>query len=215
MPGMLKVNITYLACSIFGTLSNSMFLTENTPLHQLANVIDFKMERQLGYEIEDENLINLVRVGFNRNFYTSTFNQKPQSTKVEYDDLDGVAAQKEMVKLLVKAGADTELQEFSGNTPLATAMSNENDHIIEALLENGASPLSTTSSGKSIFHYLLAASRTLDNFTVLEGELFRKERKKARLANIWKLLLKNSKAILANLCDLVGIFTSQTSIYGG
>lgn len=206
---MLKVNITYLACIIFGSLSNSMFLTENTPLHQLAKVVDFKMERPLGYEIEEENTNNFVPIGWNHNFYSSTFNQKPQSKKVEYDDLDGVAAQKEMVKLLVKAGADTELQELSGNTPLATAMSNENDHIIEALLENGASPLTTTSSAENIFHYLLAASRTLDNFTVLEGEMARKERKKARLANIWKLLLKNSKAIQANLCDLVGIFTFQ------
>jgi hypothetical protein len=125
------------------------------------------------------------------------------SQKLEYDDSDGIKTQKELFKILVKGGANLELEELSGETPLAVAMSTGNDHIVECLLESGASPLSTTSTGHNIFHYLLSASTILDVKTPYKTVKESQKRKLNRYNSIWKLLSKKQPSMKNNLSDMV------------
>lgn len=125
------------------------------------------------------------------------------SQKLEYDDSDGIKTQKELFKILVKGSANLELEELSGETPLAVAMSTGNDHIVESLLESGASPLSTTSTGHNIFHYLLSASAILDIETPYKTVKESQKRKASRYNSIWKLLCKKQPPMKNILSDMV------------
>jgi hypothetical protein len=125
------------------------------------------------------------------------------SRKLEYDDSDGIKAQKELLRILVKGGANLELEELSGETPLAVAMSTGNDHIVEGLLESGASPLSSTSTGQNIFHYLLSAPAMLDISTPYETVKESQQRKVIRYKNLWKLLIKKHHTSKTSLSDVV------------
>jgi ankyrin repeat protein len=160
-------------------------------------VNDFRLQRPLGYEISNENL-NRSPVHYwpGNNYFL-----KPEPLK--YDDIDGATTQRELVRLLVNAGADTEIKRQDGQTPLATAISYSNDHIIEALVQDGASPLTSTSKGENIFHYLLASSKSLDKPSTQDADDTAKRRREDTLQNIWKLLLDNDLAFKPQLPELV------------
>lgn len=138
-------------------------------------------------------------------FYSSEWvrHSTIHSQKLEYDDSDGIKTQKELFKILVKGGANLELEELSGETPLAVAMSTGNDHIVESLLESGASPLSTTTTGHNIFHYLLSASAILDVKTPYKSVKESQKRKVNRYNSIWKLLSKQQPSMKDSLRDMV------------
>lgn len=58
---------------------------------------------------------------------------------------------KELVKILIEAGADIEMKDNFDNNALWKATFNENKEIIELLIKHGADPFSISKNGKTIY----------------------------------------------------------------
>lgn len=123
--------------------------------------------------------------------------------KLDYDDENGSLVQEKIINTLIKAGADPEMEDAGGETPMAVAMSEGNNHVVQYLLQHGASPLTSTAAGDNIFHYLLASFKKTDMavWTDLDNVI------KGRLANrrqkIWGLLITKYASKTSDLKSLV------------
>lgn len=123
--------------------------------------------------------------------------------KLDYDDQNGILVQGKIINILIEAGADPEMEDAIGETPIAVAMAEGNHHVVQYLLQHGASPLTTSAAGDNIFHYLLASFIKTDMAVWKDLDSVIKKRLQSRRQQIWKLLTTKHASKEADLKSLV------------
>ncbi|KAM3589297.1 hypothetical protein VKS41_000165 [Umbelopsis sp. WA50703] len=170
-----------------GANPNLQDIEGSTPLHVVAKDTQFALERPLEYP-HHHNFSSKFGNNDNVDGYP----------KLEYDDNEGAMVQEKIINILTQAGADTEIEDVDGETPIAVAMSAGNNHVVQYLLENDASPMITTAAGDNIFHYLLASFEKIDMAVWREIDNVIKTRLEKRRQRIWNLLItKHASKTLA------------------
>jgi ankyrin repeat protein len=70
------------------------------------------------------------------------------------DDMDGIHYHIRLAKLLIERGADLNIKNDKGETPLLTAMDNKHYHLAATLLEAGSKFwIDTDEKGNNFFHH--------------------------------------------------------------
>jgi ankyrin repeat protein len=167
-------------------------------LHVVAKDTQFALERPLEYP-HHHNFSSKFGNNDNVDGYP----------KLEYDDNEGAMVQEKIINILTQAGADTEIEDVDGETPIAVAMSAGNNHVVQYLLENGASPMITTAAGDNIFHYLLASFEKIDMAVWREIDNVIKTRLEKRRQRIWNLLITKHASKTLALKSLVRLISSM------
>ncbi|KAG2186273.1 hypothetical protein INT43_002711 [Umbelopsis isabellina] len=165
-----------------GANPNLQDIEGSTPLHVLAKDSQFVQERPLGYPTHVHKAF--VEFGSNGNI--------EGYPKLDYDDKNGALVQEKIINILIEAGADPEMEDAGGETPIAVAMAEGNNHIVQYLLQHGASPLTTTAAGDNIFHYLLSSFKKTDMTVWKDHDGVIKERIEMRYWQIWGLVTKHA-----------------------
>lgn len=109
-----------------------------------------------------QRIQEIASAGGNINVKDSASQASPLIFAVMCEQLASVA-------LLLSLGADSNLEDKYGNTPLMHAVIKRNKHIIQKLLEAGADPRAQNIVGESALSYAEHDSALADIYTLLSG----------------------------------------------
>lgn len=137
----------------------------DTVLHSLARSTFYLKQRPKGYEIIKGN----------------------KAVQLELDDEDGIQLQQALAHAIIAAGADMDVVNADGETPLAVAMAANNHPMVHVLLQHGAKYWTAVcSNGNNFFHYLFTAAIELDAMRLQnEMEKLRRERMHNAVFKVW------------------------------
>ncbi|KAI9264234.1 hypothetical protein BDA99DRAFT_51448 [Phascolomyces articulosus] len=152
---------------------NIQTIKGNTVLHSFA-IGRYNAHRPSGWVNEDEeHNVNIKRL--------------------EYDDMDGIEFSRQLAKLLLDAGANLDMKNSEGDTPLALAIDQNKDYVMDIFIEHGAKYWDTMSStGMTFFQSLIATSSELDMLnTRREMDRTRWNRFEQRVKVLWRAVENN------------------------
>ena len=126
--------------------------------------------------------------------YGSNANKKTRA--FENDDQDGIMYHKELAGMLIAYGADIDIQNQEGETPLASAMRSNNHSMVTFLIESGAKYWKDVdANGNNFIHYF---SRFIAYIEQLqphrEMDCIQKNRLLAAADAMWEAIEKNQPA---------------------
>ncbi|KAG0800420.1 hypothetical protein G6F22_002250 [Rhizopus arrhizus] len=126
--------------------------------------------------------------------YDSNANKKTRA--FENDDQDGIMYHKELAGMLIAYGADIDIQNQEGETPLASAMRSNNHSMVTFLIESGAKYWKDVdANGNNFIHYF---SRFIAYIEQLqphrEMDCIQKNRLLAAADAMWEAIEKNQPA---------------------
>ena len=125
--------------------------------------------------------------------YLEEKDEDNESKKLEYDDLDGIEFSRQMANLLLDAGAKLDIKNVAGDTPMAVAMNNNKDYVMDIFIERGDKYWEAMSSTDlTFFECLITTASEMDcSITRREVDRIRLARYKKTVDRIWDSVVNN------------------------
>lgn len=155
------------------------FLKGDSSLHTLASNLTYNKCLPKGWE----------------QFYPfkSVYDKNRNSNPLKEDDIEGIEYKATLAKLLIEYNADLSIKNARQETPLITAMGNENYHLAATLLEAGAKFWEgADKDGNNFFHFY---GKFISYVSALQPhydlDVLRKERLLLAVNRIWNAIESN------------------------